>query len=150
MNYRIRRMTYQDLETVLLMRNDEAVRENSLSPSLIAMDEHQSWFLANKGVKLVLEINDQVLGAVTFSEPDGDTIDWSIYRDQKYSGYYVGLILGTLSLSEFAQFYRPSDCVPKIRAKIKHGNESSFNFHERLGFVFKKSEHSYSIWEKFL
>lgn len=136
MNYSLRRMTYQDLESVWLMRNDEYVRRYTRHPEPIALEEHRSWFLSDRSTKLVFEVNYDVVGAVIFKgSEDGESCSWSIYKDPKISLSRMGTIMGSMALTEFQIFYRPLVLLGNVvTAEIHNKNRASIALHERLGF----------------
>lgn len=131
----IRKMTEEDLATVLAWRNHEDVRSLMLTQHEISLDEHRNWFAkANQDPSrclLIVEEDKQAIGYVQFSGVEKSGVaDWGFYvRPGAPKG--TGRKLGAISLNHA---FGPLK-LHKVCGQAIASNQASIVFHQRLGFT---------------
>lgn len=131
---RVRPMTPDDLERVLVWRNNPEVRRHMYTQHEITLDEHSSWFERTRQDPrkhlLIFEADKQALGFVNFNELRSSGIaDW---------GFYVapdapkgsGRALGHAALHHAFDYIK----LHKVCGQTLAFNERSILLHQSLGF----------------
>jgi UDP-4-amino-4,6-dideoxy-N-acetyl-beta-L-altrosamine N-acetyltransferase len=129
-----RKMTFADLEKVLLLRNHSEVRRYMLTNHEISLEEHTLWFeraLKSSTIELfVFEINSNISGFMQFKESNfKGVLDWGFYTSPE-------AIKGTgrkLGLAALKHAFK-NEKIHKICGQSLHWNLPSISFHKSLGF----------------
>jgi len=130
----VRPMVNKDLEQILEWRNHESIRRFMYTQHEISLEEHRNWFERASQDKnhhlLVFEIQGKSLGFVNIHEiSKGGIADWGFYvapDAPKGTGSQLGC-----AVLEYA-FHTHK--FHKLVGQVLAYNESSINFHEKLGF----------------
>lgn len=131
----VRPMTSDDLERVLLWRNDPEVRRYMYTQHKIGLDEHRRWFeISQRNTArhlLIFEQQNVPLGFVNITEGTaGHVADWGFYLAPE-APRGTGRLLGQATLDfAFGQLR-----LHKICGQALGFNERSIRFHLALGFT---------------
>lgn len=132
----LRRMTADDIRTVLNWRNDPSVREFMYTRHEIAESEHREWFArASQDPKKGLFIYEQDKTPAGFVQitklsEESPVCDWGFYvAPQSSPG--TGIALGRTAL----RFVFESLEIHKVCGQALAFNERSIRFHKKLGFI---------------
>ena len=130
----IRAVTYDDLPMVLRWRNHPEVRRFMFTQHEISLDEHRNWFARvsqDPSRRLfIVEEAQEAIGYVQFnSVSPGGVADWGFYtRPDAPKG--SGRKLGVAALRHAFGALK----LHKVCGQAIESNQSSINFHSRLGF----------------
>lgn len=125
----------QDRTRLRDWRNQDFIRQASLTDHKITVDEHNAWFdnilSRDDGVWCVAELHGNPVGHVNAVMQDGGTWQWSFYIGDQNAPKGTGAAMLTLFLAEL--FSR--DGVQAVAAQTVASNAASRHLHEKLGFV---------------
>jgi UDP-4-amino-4,6-dideoxy-N-acetyl-beta-L-altrosamine N-acetyltransferase len=131
---KIRPLNTKDLQLILSWRNHPNVRNFMITQHEITLKEHQNWFDkfnqdSTRSLLIVEELNTPI-GYVQFSGISvGGVADWGFYA-RPYSPKGTGRKIGTIALNHAFNELK----LHKICGQALDFNESSIDFHQRLGF----------------
>lgn len=141
-----------ELETVLIWRNSEKIRQMMFSDQVISFSEHEAWFRRIKqdqsSIVKVFYQEESPLGLVQFNRFDfqSKSCHWGFYIGSPQAPKGVGSCMGLLALSYIFEEYG----IRKLCAQIFSFNENSIRYHKKFGFkeegclskhVFKNNEY---------
>ncbi|WP_280040577.1 UDP-4-amino-4,6-dideoxy-N-acetyl-beta-L-altrosamine N-acetyltransferase [Pseudomonas sp. Hg5Tf] len=131
--YKVRVMTSDDLERVLLWRNHPDVRRFMFTQHEISLDEHSQWFgRASKDSRkhlLIFETNNVPQGFIHVTEIGHRVADWGFYiapDAPRGSGFQLGLAAINFAFEVVG--------LHKLCGQALEFNERSIKFHLRMGF----------------
>ncbi|MEW5251338.1 UDP-4-amino-4,6-dideoxy-N-acetyl-beta-L-altrosamine N-acetyltransferase [Microbulbifer discodermiae] len=130
----VRKMRKDDLEKVLLWRNDREVRKYMYSAHVIGPEEHSAWFNRVEGSPdfhaLIFEFDGKPTGFVKIVRLRGSPVaDWGFYLAPG-ARRGAGKLLGRSALSYgFKQLG-----LHKLCGQVLQFNERSIRLHKKLGF----------------
>lgn len=130
----IRKMTIDDLSSVLEWRNHPSIRANMYSNHEISKDEHFEWFAKTKLNPLqslwIVINNAQPIGFVQFKKTQDElSANWGFYVSpdaQRGSGKILGQLALELAFEGLS--------IPKVNGEVFEFNYASIGFHRHLGF----------------
>lgn len=132
---KLRVLTREDLEDVLLWRNNDDIRKWMVNSDIIALNDHLNWFERNKTktdrLFFIFEYQQQPQGYVSFiAVPNSTAYEWGFYiKPDAEKG--MGKLLGLTALNyAFEQLN-----FKKIFGQVLDFNEKSLSFHKKMGFV---------------
>ena len=127
----------EQIETLRLLRNLPAVREQLFNSHEIGPVEHRRWvetMLANPRARIFLALaDDRVAGSagLTGVDPANGHADWGFYVDPDLQGRGIA----TAMLSMLANLFFADQAMQKLHAGVLEGNEASLALHRRFGFA---------------
>lgn len=132
-DYSLRRMTAEDLGTVLAWRNSAEVRQFMFTKNEIGMDEHARWFGnashdPNRHLLILLQATAPC-GFINIHEISPGIAEWGFYAAPE-SPKGTGTQLGIATL----QFVFKDRKLHKLCGQVLGFNKRSLNLHHRLGF----------------
>lgn len=140
----IRKAQPEDVDRILVMRNQDHVRRSSFNSELIKSDVHRKWFasvLSNRDVFLYLLVeNDNILGVFRYDMLSKEKAEISFYLDQSATGR--GLGAEGIRLSE-RKFLEECETCKIILGRVLSSNEASIKIfdkceYERHSVLFEK------------
>jgi UDP-4-amino-4,6-dideoxy-N-acetyl-beta-L-altrosamine N-acetyltransferase len=144
---RLRVMTQDDLELVLMWRNHPKVRQHMYMRNEISFDEHSSWFkrasVDPDRHLLILKIDDESRGYVNFCCDEGRAAVWGFYLAPD-APKGTGQLLGKAATSYAFEMLG----LERIWGEVLIDNVASQNFHLRQGFVLQTIVSDKAVGEK--
>lgn len=134
--FRLKLAQESDLMDVFNLSNDPVVRQNSLSPNPILLENHIAWFkniiTSEVNVFYIVKDNlDNFIGQVRFDKsPDQNLYTISISLTQ----YYRGKGLGTEIIKKASKELLQEKNSAKILAFVKDNNQSSIKSFIKAGY----------------
>jgi RimJ/RimL family protein N-acetyltransferase len=134
--YTIRKARLADMERVFLLSNDAAVRQQSIHPQTITLEQHVQWFTRkiNDPDYVFLVVYDQqkqFIGQVRYEVKNKSAvITISINRDFRGKGLAVPLLKATA-----ARVFKLKPDLTEIIAYIKPDNVASSRSFLRAGYA---------------
>ena len=125
----------EDLEYLLLWRNQEHIRKFMFNQNIISLQEHLAWYnsLSQKTDfdYKILFIENRPVGIINFKEikPHVDC-SWGFYIGETDAPKGSGTVLAYLGLEHIFAKYNLS----KIRSQVFPDNILSINYHYKIGF----------------
>ena len=131
----IRKMTIDDLSSVLEWRNHTSIRLHMFSDHEISKEEHFEWF-AKTNFNLLQSLwivinNAEPIGFVQFKKTHDElSANWGFYVSP-YAKKGSGKILGQLAL----ELAFEGLSIPRVIGEVFESNDASIGFHRYLGFI---------------
>lgn len=125
-----------DLDKILVWRNQEHIRSVMFNEDIILWDQHVSWYndLMKSQYKIskIFSVNNVDYGILNINEIDrhSNKCSWGFYLGEKKAPKGTGLLLGYTSL----EFIFNELKIRKLCAEVIESNNISCKFHEKLGF----------------
>jgi len=137
----MRNATAEDIWTFFDWTNDPTARQNSLQTETVNHETHRRWFqeqLTSTSVELVLfELSELPVSQLRLTKADGDaTISYSVDIMARGRG------LGMKMIQDLVQRERGTRRFKKLKAVVKHENESSLAIFKATGFSAIRSSKS--------
>ena len=135
-DFRLRTMTWSDMDRVLVWRNQPSVRRVMFTDHRIDSDEHSRWFsrvINDASCSYhVFEYKERPVGILGFFAIDKElrTGEWTFYMAEKGvpRGASMALLFAGIDL------FFGSLQMTRIYANIMAWNKASTTLHDRLGF----------------
>jgi len=149
--YQMRAATFDDTEILFAWANDPAVRNNAISTSDIALENHIDWFKAKleseESYIFIFEYLEKPIGQVRFDLNEKEaTIDYSIDKNQRKKGF--GKLILEFGMQKLREVL--NDEVTFL-AYVKLANLPSIRVFESLGFHKKENviikKENYTVFE---
>lgn len=134
---KLRKISEQDLQTILRWRNSDRVRANMFTDHIITMEEHRRWYDSVKendnSVYLIFEYDETPHGLTNFININNSTktCSWGFYLGNGFYHSGLGTILAYLSL-DYAFL---SLQMEKIYGKVLAFNTASIGLFLKMGFT---------------
>ena len=80
----LRKLTVDDLNFLIEVRNDESTRKFLENDSEFTSDECKSWFESNNPLWFIIEVNEESVGYI---RTNGDEVGCDIHPDFRKKGY---------------------------------------------------------------
>ena len=131
----LRTIAEEDLEQVLLWRNEPGVRKNMYTNHLISWKEHKAWFenVKNDHLKryFIFYSKKKDLGVINFTDIDfhAGSAFWGFYASKK-SPPGTGLMMEYCALKYAFDELR----LHKLNCEVIEFNKSVINMHKKYGF----------------
>lgn len=125
-----------ELDTVLAMRNEEAVRHNMYNAHIISPDEHAAWLqttLQNHERELFgVFVDKELVGVISLDRLDevNKRTDWAFYLGSNTQGRGMGSALEFL----FLDYVFGERGFEKLNCEVLDFNEAVISLHKRFGF----------------
>ena len=134
--YTIRKARLADMERIFLLSNDAAVRQQSLHPQTITLEQHVQWY--TRRIKdpdylflVVYDQRNQFIGQVRYEVKNNSAvISISINRDFRGKGLAVPLLKSTA-----ARIFKLKPDLNEISAYIRPDNTASSRSFLKAGYV---------------
>jgi UDP-4-amino-4,6-dideoxy-N-acetyl-beta-L-altrosamine N-acetyltransferase len=132
----LRAMSDEDLETILLWRNDPSVRKNMYTHHVIQWEEHRAWFervcqdITRRD--FIYSANGRPYGVVCFTELDSISRNgfWGFYSDPA-APPVTGIAMEYLALNmAFSELN-----LHKLNCEVLDINPVVVNMHKKVGFT---------------
>jgi len=134
---RLREIDNEDLERLFSWRNSSFVRKNMFNSQKISLAEHIKWFSEIRDCKsyraLIYEINNNPSGYMSFRKCE-HIWEWGFYKNPSIKqsiGYEFGLA--------GIRYAKNNLNIKYLEGNVKSENQSSINFHLKLGFYMVSS-----------
>jgi UDP-4-amino-4,6-dideoxy-N-acetyl-beta-L-altrosamine N-acetyltransferase len=134
--YKLKPMSYEDLDLVLTWRNSPRVRENMYTNHVITTEEHQRWFEKasrdpSKRLLMCVDESNIAVGVVSFSDidPVHKRATWAFYSGES-SRRGVGSEMERLALD----FAFENLGLEKLNCEVLSFNMPVVDFHRKYGF----------------
>ncbi len=139
--FTLRRVTLDDANFVLRMRNKKFVRQSMINQNTISNKNHQKWFSSilkdETNACFIFEIDEKPGGVIGFFDiADHGFANWSFYLGYLNLPKGAGTHMCCLGLD----FIFKNTDIEGIKTIILKGNTPSIKIHERLGFEYLKSD----------
>lgn len=134
---KLRKISEQDLQTILTWRNSDRVRANMFTDHIITMEEHRRWYDSVKkndnSVYLIFEYNEKPYGLTNFTDINNltKTCSWGFYLGNGSYHSGLGTILAYLSI-DYAIL---SLQMEKIYGRVLAFNTASIGLFLKMGFT---------------
>jgi RimJ/RimL family protein N-acetyltransferase len=137
--YTIRRARLADMEMVFLLSNDPVVRQQSIHPQTITLEQHVQWF--TRRIKdpdyIFLVVHDrrkQLIGQVRYAvKNDSAVVNICINRDFRGKGLAAPLLKKTA-----AMVFKMKPELTEIIAYIKPDNVASSRSFLKAGYTYRQ------------
>ncbi|MFL0505705.1 UDP-4-amino-4,6-dideoxy-N-acetyl-beta-L-altrosamine N-acetyltransferase [Ureibacillus sp. 179-F W5.1 NHS] len=132
----LRDIQRDDLEKVLIWRNQDFIRSVMFNNSQISYEQHIAWYnqlqQSNKRICKIFSVEDKDYGVlnITNMNVESNSCEWGFYIGEKNSSKGTGLFLGYTSLNYIFSTLK----IRKVCAEVLESNIISRNFHKKLGF----------------
>jgi UDP-4-amino-4,6-dideoxy-N-acetyl-beta-L-altrosamine N-acetyltransferase len=137
LEFKLRKITEQDLELILQWRNSERVRVNMFTDKIITLEGHNAWFERIKSdtdnLYMIFEWEGIPIGVSSFTKINWEhrVCSWGFYLGESDLPSGMGTVMGYHSLEYAFEMLK----IRKVTGEVFAFNVPSNKLFHKLGFI---------------